>query len=374
MKKFTILVINSDKSTGMNFVKCLQLAKKQNLANYNIIGTSTHSIRSMLTHDDLTLNLKNETNNSPKKIISFLEEEHGINVDLIYQTKSAEYMFKISEEREKLPVFLPENKYIELFEDKYMTYFKLKEMGFPVPKTFLLKSPSDVRKALDEIRGEVWVRSRIGQGGRGSFPSSSLEEIISKVNESDGWGEYTIAERLPAIRDINDWGIHLSDEYHPGEMISWIALYHNGKLIASQTRKRLYWEHADLTYSGVTGYTGANMTINRKDTHELSDSIIKHCMDKPHGAMGIDFLVDKEGNLKVTEVQSSRFFTSTYPMALLGLNLPYLYVECFRNNVEASQVKINPCESGMVYIQRFGAESVLVHRDEILKAVNKERL
>lgn len=371
MNKFNILVINSDKSTGLNFVKCLNLAKEQNLANYNIIGTSCHGIRSALTEDDKTLILDEELNNSPLKIVELLKEKYNTSIDLVYQTKSAEYMFAISKERNQIPVFLPDNEYIELFEDKYLTYLTLKEANFPVPETFLIEKKEDVSNAFKVLGNEVWVRSKIGQGGRGSFSSVSIDEVIKEIENTNGWGEYTISEKLPLIKNKMDWNKHLSDESYPGEMISWIALFNEGKLIAAQTRKRLYWEHSDLTMSGVTGYTGANLIIDRKDIHELSNSIIQHCMEIPHGAMGIDFLVDKNGNVKLTETQSSRFFTSTYSLALLGLNLPHLYIECFRGNGNLPENVINPCKSGMVYIQRFGAESRLIHKDELMKYMNQ---
>ena len=70
--------------------------------------------------------------------------------------------------------------------------------------------------------------------------------------------------------------------------------------------------------------------------------------------------------LKITEIQSSRFFTSTYQLAQLGLNLPKLFLDSFFEKNEVKNL-INPCPDKMIYIQRFGCEGKMVHQSEIIE-------
>ncbi len=362
---FNILVLNSDKSTGINFTKSLQLAKKEYNRDYYIIGTSTDLIRSKLCNNDQTI-LLNQRFKSPLEVMKYIEKKLQKKINLVYETKSAERMLQINSYRERLPVFIPSAKSIRIFENKFRTYYILKKNGFPVPETRKPKNRREVKRIISEIgHPNVWIRRSAGQGGKGSFISNDADYIADIIDrDNNGWGNYIISERLPKQDLSKGWGPHLKDDLLPGEMVTWIALYDNGDLVASQTRKRLYWEHSDLTPSGVTGYSGANMTIKLDSLHDLCDKMIRSIDNKPQGAMGADFVVDSDGAPKLTEIQSSRFFTSTYPLTLLGLNFPDLYINCFRKKSIQKGI-INPCKPGMIYIQRFGADSVMVDRDTL---------
>lgn len=363
---FNLLLLHSDGSTGINFAQSLQHAKQRGWgSDVNIIGLSHHPVRMQLCKNDRTYFVTEEEARDTQKLVTDIQHKIGGSIDLVYETKSAPYMLKISSERSLFPVFLPPHNLVKIFEDKFQTYLHLQKHGFPVPKTYLITSPDDLAKAFKKFAPEaVWVRAVRGQGGKGSFSTSSLTEAHNEIEAKNGWGSYTVSEQMSLAGTIN-WKERLSSDTFPGEMMSWVALYNKGVLVGGQVRKRLYWEHTELTTSGVTGYSGANMTLSRKDIHELSDSIIRSFDWVPDGAVGIDYLGDANGEVKVTEVQASRFFTSTYPLALLGLNLPSMYVDVFRGfPVETKAV--NPCPEGFVYIQRFGAESMMVHRDKIL--------
>lgn len=367
---FNVLVFNPDKSSGQNFVKCLQLAKEKQKADYFIVGASFDSIRAHLANTDLTVILPQKVENDILSAVNIIKKKSKKNIDLVYQTLSADFMLQLSEKRDVLPVFLPSHESIKIFEDKYKTYLVLKKGGFLVPETILPQSKEEFFSAIKELNADsFWVRYFKGQGGKGSFFSSNPKEIAEVIEKNNGWGKYAVSEKLPSIDLSKGWKPHLSNKLLPGEMITWIALYDNGRLVAAQTRKRLYWEHSSLTASGVTGYSGANMTISRKDIHKLCDKMIRFIDKKPNGAMGADFVVNNDCKPVLTEIQASRFYTSTYPLALLGLNLPYLYIECFKGNKPRISKPVNPCKAGMIYIQRFGAESKLIDLKTALNAI-----
>ncbi len=359
-----ILVLHSDKSSGLNFVKCLQMAKSRP-HEYEIFGTSSNPCRMFLVENDHTIFVDPKTEKDPKAVVEFARKQTGEEFDLVYQAKSAEHMVNFSKHRDSYPTFLPSHEAIETYEDKYATYKHLSALGFPVPETYLIKGKEDVSQAFKQLgKQNVWVRDIAGQGGRGSFASNNVKEVIENIEQCNGWGHFTVSEKLPIDME-HSWEDRLSPQMLPGEMLSWVALYNHGELVAAQARKRLYWEHSDLTVSGVTGYTGANMTLSSKELHKLSDSIVRSFDFPPHGVMGIDFLVNNQGEPCLTEIQASRFFTSTYPLAMLGLNLPRLYLGVFQGENVPMGI-VNPCPAGKVYIQRFGAQSQMMDAQEIL--------
>lgn len=355
-----ILVLNSDKSSGSNFVSCLKYAA----VDYEIYGTSTHRIRSLLSEVDHNIYVSEAQNQHPSKVIDIARKESNVDFDLTYQSKSDHYMLDYSKHRNRYPVFLPAHEQIIIYEDKYLTYRHLVKKGFNVPYTGL---PNNVEELYDISKNissnEFWVRAKSGQGGKGSFKADNMSKISKVLDERNGWGNYLVSKRIDTKKS-STWKQRLSDELLPGEMVSWIALYKDNGLIASQVRKRLYWEHSDLAVSGVTGYTGANMTISNDYIHELSDKVVRS-FGPANGAMGVDYLIDENGNPAVTEIQASRFFTSTYFLALLGLNFPKLYIEAF-NGTPSLKDAVNPCKPGYLYIQRFGAKSKLIKKDRIV--------
>lgn len=283
---FNILVLHSDRSTGINFVQCLQEAKKQGWGqDLYIIGLCSHPLRMQLCKNDITY-VDDDRESDIVSMVKHLEHKIGEHIHLVYETKSAPHMLIISRLRDKLPVFLPPHDLVEIFEDKYRTYKNLSGKGYPVPKTYLINTLDDIEMAFHNIaKSVVWVRDTQGQAGFGAFSATSAQQVAEQITQRNGWGHHTVAEKLP-IDTPHKWKDRLSSNFLPGEIVTWVAFYNKGQLVGSQVRKRLYWEHSDLTTSGVTGYSGANMTVSRKDVHDLSDSIIKSFNWKPHGAVG----------------------------------------------------------------------------------------
>ena len=366
---FNILILTSDRSTGTNFAKSLQLSKSAK-DDITIIGTSTHPARAHLTSNDYTVLISSDLEKDPVGIRNHVERVLELSIDLVYETRSADKMLQLSKKRDGLPVFLPSEEAVELFEDKFKTFEHLNDLGFPVPKTRIVNTKEDIIRAKEEIGSiDFWLRANFGQGGKGSFSSSNVDEITETLDAEEGWGKYTMAEKLPIDSKLK-WEDRLSDNIHSGEMVNWLALYNNGELIASQTRKRLYFEHKEMTKSGV-GYTGGVMSIQRDDIHELSDEIVKSFGFVLNGPIGIDFVADHKGQLKLTEVQACRFYTTTYFLSLMGLNFPRILVDTFRGDAPKLDKKINPVPAGMVWMQRFGADDTLRHRNEILSLIEK---
>ncbi|HMS25238.1 MAG TPA: phosphotransferase [Acidimicrobiia bacterium] len=364
---FNLAIFNADKSTGSNFARSLNVAKQAGWgSDVQTIGVMPHAIRGQLAPLDLRVF---ESVDDPAEFIHRLEVAIGKPIDLVYETKSAEYMLRLSGAREAIPTFLPPHDLVQLFEDKLATQQHLAQRGFAVPQSTLVTSADDVRNFFKQWNiPRAWVRDVVGQGGRGSFFTDDPEEANRQIAEADGWGKYMIAEMLP-VDSVQDWRVALSDQLLPGDMLTWSALYDNGRLVASQVRKRLYWEHSDLTPSGVTGYSGGQLVLANRSVHDLSNDIMRSFPWEPTGPVGIDFVVDNNGVPNVTEIQACRFYTSMLALADLGLNLPAMYVDVFRGQNQTYDI-INPCEPGAVTVQRFGM-SVSTTREQIIGDIDR---
>ncbi len=155
---FNLLVLHSDRSTGINFVQCLQKAKKEGWGqDLNIIGACTHPTRMQLCKNDLTLFVDEETEKKPVLLTHKIEAELRQPIDFVYETKSAHYMLTVSKARKEIPLFLPSHEMVEIFEDKFITFQHLQKKDLPVPETYLISSPEDVDLAFSQIeRKDVW--------------------------------------------------------------------------------------------------------------------------------------------------------------------------------------------------------------------------
>ena len=148
-----------------------------------------------------------------------------------------EEVFVVSRYRDSLNVktFLPNHPVIEVCQDKFKSEFAWHRAGFKVPQTFLIKNRQDLKKAFKKIKGKVWVRAVSGAFGKGSLPTDNFTFALQWINHYNGWGSFSAAECLSP------------------ESITWLSIWKDGELIVAQSRKRLYWEFANRSISGVTG-------------------------------------------------------------------------------------------------------------------------
>ncbi len=150
--------------------------------------------------------------------------------------------------------FLPDHRVIEICLSKYESYEHWSRAGLVVPKTHYINTQDDLRNAFDELGSPIWIREDKGAFGKGSLPTESFEEARLWIDAHKGWGRYTAAEMLD-----------------PTSMVTWQSIWHQGKLIVAQTRKRLYWEFGNRAPSGVTGLTGAGVTISDLNVDDIAE-------------------------------------------------------------------------------------------------------
>ena len=75
-----------------------------------------------------------------------------------------------------------------------------------------------------------------------------------------------------------------------------MSVWKNGELIVAQGRKRLYWELAKISPSGVTGATGTGLTYSDPELNEIAEKAVRSIDSRPDGLFGVDMAYDKKGS------------------------------------------------------------------------------
>lgn len=258
----------------------------------------------------------------------------------------------VSEQASSLGVrtFLPKWDTVIICQDKMATYDLMKNAGVTVPPSIFLSSPEDLRKAFREIGQPLWLRAIHGAGGRGSLPVTDEDSAFRWIDMQRGWGQFMAAKRLQ------------------DGMASWECIWRNGRLLAAQGRRRLYWEFSHLTPSGVTGVGGAHQWIDDPVVDEMAMRAIKAIDPEPNGVFSVDMVYDEHGRPNVTEINVGRFMSggAIYYNKDPRINFPYLAVRAGMDELSLAMEPImNPLPQGVVLIHGMDTEPVLVPLEDI---------
>lgn len=257
----------------------------------------------------------------------------------------------LSENREKLhaKTLFPAKETIRICQDKFESFKRWEAAGLKVPSTMIIKSEDDLRTAFKKYGDSMWIRAIEGAGGKGSLPVHDFETAKNWLDFQKGWsGDFTASELLEP------------------NSITWMSMWHDGKLVVAQGRKRLYWELSKISPSGVTGATGAGLTISDPELDNISERAVLAIDKKPEGLFAVDLTFDKNGTPNPTEINIGRFFTTHQFFTELGVNMPYMFVKlAYGEPLPELPKKLNPAPDNMVWIRGMDFEPVLASTDEI---------
>lgn len=264
-------------------------------------------------------------------------------------------MQKISSERAKLPcqVLLPSHETILVCGNKFTCFKIWKTAGVKVPETMLITSPSDLDHVFSLYGPNLWLRLATGSTGKGSLVAKTREEAYNWINFWKGWGNFTAAELLDKTST------------------TWHSLWLDGRLIVAQERKRLYWDFAHLSISGI-GITGAAATGNDPLVTEVALSAILSIDKQPNGLFSVDLTYDKTGVPNPTEINTGRFISTIHFFAEAGLNMPDIFVKCALYGKSPNlPVKVNPLPANLVWIRGMDTNPIFTDSSKIEKAAER---
>ena len=136
------------------------------------------------------------------------------------------------------------------------------------------------------------------------------------------------------------------------QSVTWSSIWQNGKLVVAQSRKRLYWLFANRSLSGVTGITGAAVTVRDETVDSLAQRAILAVDSVPHGIFSVDMTYDTQGKPRLTEINIGRFFTTIHFFTEAGLNMPDMFVRlALGEKLPHLSRNINPLSPGLLWVR-----------------------
>jgi hypothetical protein len=347
-----ILVLSAGDNTGIGFCRSLKMVQ----GKYEIVSTDTNPYRLHWSIGDKRYLLPDPQGDD------YLETLHRVlkkeQPDLLYASDTNIELNVVMSRRNELDcrTFWPPSEAIEIYENKWLTYLKCTAAGIQVPATVLINSPEDIHKAIRNW-GKVWMRATHGSGGKGAIVTDDPVLANAWVARFDGWGQFTAAEVLTS------------------EMATWMGIWWQGQLIVGQGRKRLHWEYAHLSPTGVSGITGAQTTLKNKRVREIAIATILAAGVEPHGIVAVDLTYDKNGIPNPTEIQATRFYSSIQFLAEAGLNLPDIYTELGITGVPPTITDpIDPLAEGLVWLKAVDCLPQLISSRKIEDDISEWRI
>ena len=339
-----ILVTGAGGSPATNFVRSLRAAAEP----FQLIGTDADRFCLLRAETDVRYLVPPAQDPSYLEVLNTIIEREG--VELVHAQNDAEVAF-ISEHRDELGaarVFLPDPATVRTCLDKFLSFQRWRAAGLTVPDTMLVHTEDDLQAAFERFGGALWLRATTGAGGRGALPVRDYDTARSWLDFQRGWGTFTAAELLEP------------------DSVTWMSVWDDGELVVAQGRRRLYWELGRVSPSGVTGVTGAAVTVADAALDDIATQAVLAVDPRPNGLFGVDLTYDGAGIPNPTEINVGRFFTTHQFFTALGLNLPYIYVKlAFDEPPPPVQRRYNPLEEGMVWIRGVDFEPVLTSMEEI---------
>lgn len=310
----TVLVTGAGGPMGSNVTRSLRMAPEA----LRLIGTDANAwhLPLGLTDRIYRIPLARDVDAYLAALDRIIADE---GVDLLFPTHPVEVR-TISAHRERFDaaLLLPRHEAILAGQDKWASYQAWRAAGVPVPETRLLASPDSLEADLAATgTTPVWVR---GAGVPGSgIGVASLP--CREAGVARAWIDYW-----------NGWGGMIASAFLPGDNLTWLGVWRDGELIASQCRKRLEYVIPHVSPSGITGAPAVCHTIVRDDVHETGVAATRVIDPSPHGAYFVDLKCDERDVPRVTEINVGRFGTTIHFYTEAGFNFPYLYVQLARGD------------------------------------------
>ena len=204
------------------------------------------------------------------------------------------------------PVFMGCKLLSESLRYKAIMAELLKGTDF-IPKTIKVTQETPRFEDVERIIGfPCWIRATEGTGGLGSLRLDDISSYRSWLFINSQIPEFTVSEFLT--------GRHLANQ----------MLYYNGEYVKGAALECVEYVMANTAPSHVTGNTHFGRFLNEDRINKFCDDCIKYLEKKlgvpAHGILSFDLKEDKDGNLKVTEV-NIRHMAYTGVMAHVGFDL-----------------------------------------------------
>ena len=256
-----------------------------------------------------------------------------------------------------VPVFMGCKLLSECLRDKSIMAELLEGTEF-IPKTIKVTQENprfeDVEK---EIGFPCWIRATEGTGGFGSLRLDDISSYKFWLFINARIPEFTVSEFLT--------GRHLANE----------MLYYNGEYVKGAALECAEYVMANAAPSHVTGNTHFGRFLNEDRINKFCDECIKYLEKKlgvpAHGILSFDLKEDKDGNLKVTEV-NIRHMAYTGVMAHVGFDLIEDTIRIHEDGDSRNVVRdqYHHYEKPYIFLRDVDVEPIVLESEDIFDIPN----
>lgn len=239
---------------------------------------------------------------------------------------------------------MPRPEAMSIFLDKTASVEAAGQFG-DFPRTRNVSQPEDIDAAFAALGSPLWMRCRVGPGGKGSI-------IVEDAEEARAWLRYWGRRGWP-----NSW---MLQDFLPGRNLSWNALYRDGELVAVAAMERKSYVLGGQIISGVSGQTGHGVTIDPDECREIADRVIRAIDPSPHGFYGVDLREDGDARPRVTEV-NARLAGRPLLYTESGVNLALAALRCHRGEPIGDAVRAEGGEIGLHIFRQIDIEPLIGH-------------
>lgn len=312
MKK--ILVTGAGGSASYNFIKSLRNNPKKE--KFFIVGADVKKYHMELSPLDRSYIVPNF--NTPGYIDELNKIIKKEKIDFLHAQPDGEVNL-ISENRHKMlaKTFLPKDSSIKLCQNKMKFNSFLNSKGISVPEAYPINNYSDLEKSLKVLfknHQKVWLRAVRGAGSKAALPVINIEHARFWI---DYWKQ---------MKGIG-YGDFMVSEFLPGKEYAFQSLWNNGELLMSQARERIEYIFGHLTPSGQSSSPSIAKTVSNDEVNNLAYNAIKTIDSDASGVFCVDLKTDRNGKVKIIEINAGRFFTTSYFFSKAGINMPYYYIK-----------------------------------------------
>ena len=256
------------------------------------------------------------------------------------------------------PTFMGCKKLSESLRDKSIMAELLEGTEF-IPKTIKVTQENPRFDDVEKLIGfPCWIRATEGTGGLGSLRLDDISSYKSWLFINANIPEFTVSEFLTGRHQANE------------------MLYYNGEYVKGAALECVECVMANTAPSHVTGNTHFGRFLNEDRINKFCDACIKYLEKKldvsAHGILSFDLKEDKNGKLKVTEI-NIRHMAYTGVMAHVGFDLIEDTIKIMEegncDNIVRNQ--FYHYEKPYVFLRDVDVEPIILNNEEIFNNIKK---
>lgn len=354
-----ILVTGSGGTGGINFIRALRLAEKQQNKKFQIVSTDHNP--HYLKFPDSNIKVVSPRHDDPNFVPLLLELCKKYKIDFLHPHPSSEARVVMDNltifNKAKVKTYLPQPT--SIMPDKLEIHNALAKKHVRVPKTAQVNSFEDIDEAFSKLGVPLWIRARRGAGGR-------LGLKVQNAEEAKLWVELNCLQGRSSITDF------VIQEYLPGRDLAFDSLWYKGQLVTSYCRERLEYFLKHISLSGITGTPTIARTLVDEKVTRIGVDAVKALDSKPHGFFSTDIKEDASGNCVVTEVDGKWHTTAplwgyAFAKALNKpeLNLAYQYLQLgLGGEADTELPKYDLFPANYFLVRQLDAGVILEHEDK----------